>query len=195
MKTIKLKVFINRILDINSIIDYAQAYNLKHKIDLHIDIQHIDVKGYKSNYVEVRPNQWQWILQGAENLVATDPEYDGTMFMFDQQEWKTPLGSPYPLRVDVPSSDCVLVNGKPFINLGLYSPDLNGTEITFCHELMHMYKYMALAEGYAINDTMDMMFVNGVPEPYYFNDQPDNVNGNFINMWEQFFNTGFLKIE
>lgn len=194
MRNMRLKVFSNRIsADIGPVISFAQSYNSRHLVSLTIDVQAVSVSGYKSANVEVRPNDWQWILQGAENCVAVDPSYDIAMFMFDQNEWKAPAGSKYPLRGDCPSSDCILVNGKPFINLGIYSPDLSGMEITFIHELMHAYKYVALAEGFVVNDVMDVMFVNGVPEPYFLNDQPDNVNGNFISMWEQFFHSGFMR--
>lgn len=196
MRIEKIKLFTNRInFDIGPILEYTQSYYLKHKIDLHIDIEQISVTGYKSVFTEIRTNLWDWILDGTETLVPIDPIYDITIFMFDQNEWKTLPGNPFPLRIDTPRSKCIVVNGKPFITLGVYSPLLNEAEITMCHELIHANAEIAVMEGYVIHDIMDMMVVDGVPQPYYLNDQPDNVNGNFINMWEQFFNSGFLKIE
>lgn len=173
-------------IDIAPIIAYAKTYN-DTRINLNIEIVSLNVRGYYSIYKEIRKNVFQWILTGAEKIVDTSGPQDITMFMFDQNEWLTSPGSPYPLREDTPSSDTILVNGKPFINLGVYSPLLNNAEITFCHELMHAYKYLAIAEGYPVDDCMDVMFVNGIPENYYLNDQPDNVNSNFINMWERLY--------
>lgn len=191
MKTLTRKVtfYTNRIsADLVPIINYAKAYNLKHGIELVTSIQSVDVHGYQSSeFRTIRPGVNFCILLGSEVLFPLDPLTDINVFVFDQNEWKTPPGSPYPLLPDTPTSDCIIASGKPYINLGIYTPQLNNIEITLCHELMHAYAKEAVMAGFEIDDCMDLLVVNGVAQEYYLNDQPDNVNSNFINQWERLY--------
>lgn len=183
-------MYFNRInpTDLDSIISYAIAYNKKHYIELNITTDIVDVVGYtSSNFSQVRTGINYCILIGSEKLFPIDNNQDISIFVFDQNEWKTLPGSPYPLRSDTPTSDTILVKNKPYINLGIYTPQLNSAEITLIHELMHAYGKMAINAGFDFDDCMDLMTVNGVPEPYYLNSEPDNVNSNFINQWERLY--------
>lgn len=195
-RSYNVSVYSNRIgIDLFPLFDYAHAYNAKHGIDLIFTLEDIDVHGYASSeFREIRPGVHYCILQGSESLFPLDPKGDIHIFVFDQDEWRTPPGSQYPLLPDTPTSDCKLVNNKPYINFGIYPPQMNNAEIVLIHELMHAFNKIAVLEGYPIIDNMDLMLVNGVEEQYYLNDQPDNPNSNFINQWEQYFHTGFLHV-
>lgn len=173
---ITVKVLLNRIpFDIAKNIQEVFDYNKSHGVELHFDIEHIDIKGYQSVYTQVRPNWSQYILTGAERIVPLQ-NHDIVLFGFDMDEWKTPIGSKFPLKPEVPSSSCVLWNYKPFINLGLYIPDqLNGINTnTFCHELMHAYRYMANMKGFPVQDVMDT---------YFHNEDRNFPTGNFVQQW------------
>lgn len=176
MKTIKAQLFLNRInIDLNALLTYVHQYNLKHDVIVNFDITAIDVHGYQSVYTQVRPGIWYWILTGADKLVpAVSPDHDVTIFCFDQAEWKTPPGGHFPLLPNTPTSSCVPSKGKPFINMGIYSPDMNGNEVTFCHELMHAYTELANSLGLNVPDQMDT---------YYLNSTPDAPGGNFAIQW------------
>lgn len=175
MKTITVKILTNRIaIDLTPILTYVHAYNLKHGIMLNFDIQSVNINGYTSVYTQVRPGVWFWILNDTDTLVPIDQNHDITIFMFDQLEWKTPPGSNFPLLPNTPTSSTILVNRKPLINLGIYSPDMIGNEIMFCHELMHAYTKLYSAQGGNIVDQMDT---------YLDNSNPDAPGGNFATQW------------
>lgn len=195
MKNLSVKLHTNRItVDLQPIIDYAVAYNLKHGISLTFTTEQVDVTGYtSSNFQQIRTGINYCILLGSETLFPIDPASDINIFVFDQNEWKTPPGSPYPLLPDTPTSDTIIVKGKPYINLGIYTPQLNASEIVLCHELIHAYAKIAVMEGFSIVDNMDQMTLHdGEVVTYYLNSDPNAVNGNFENMWEQFFNVKWL---
>lgn len=175
MKTIKVQLLLNRInVDLTSMLTYVHKYNLEHNITIDFDIQAMDVKGYTSVYTQVRPGIWYWILTGAEKIVTIESSHDITIFMFDLNEWHTVPGSHFPLQPNTPNSSTVPVSGKPFINLGFYSQDPVGTEVTFAHELMHAYTELANASGFPTVDQMDT---------YYLNSTPEAPNGNFSIQW------------
>lgn len=193
IKKLTVQLNVNRLgFNITPLILFAKEYNLRHGIDLQFNTTSVDVVGYtSSDFAEVRPGINYCILLGADKLVPPS-KADIDIFMYDQSEWHTPPGSPYPLLPDTPTSDCIWTT-KPFINYGVYPAVLGNYAIVLIHELMHAFAKIAVHEGYKINDIMDMMLVDGVEQPYYLNNQPDNVNSNFINMWEQFYNTSWLK--
>lgn len=175
MKTFRVKLYTNRItVDLTPILTYVHAYNTKHGITLNFDIEQVNVSGYTSVYTQVRPGIWYWILEGVDALLHFDDIHDINIFMFDQNEWKTAAGSHYPLLPNTPTSDTILLNNTPFINLGFYSPDPSGSEVTFCHELMHAYTKIANASGMTTVDQMDT---------YYLNSTPDAPGGNFAIQW------------
>lgn len=195
MKTLHIQLYVNRLgFDITPLILYAKAYNLKHGIDLQFNTVGVNVMGYKSSeFAEVRPGINYCVLLGAEQLVPhSDADID--IFMFDQSEWHTPPGSAYPLLPDTPTSVTRWNVDKPFISYGVYPPILGNYEIVLIHELMHAYNELAVHEGFNVTDMMDMLTLpDGTKQPYYLNDQPDNVNSNFINAWEQLHESGWLK--
>lgn len=173
---ITVKILLNRIpFDIAKNIQEVFDYNKGHGVELHFDIEHIDVHGYVSVYTQVRPNWSQYILTGAERIVPLQT-HDITLFGFDMNEWKTTPGSKFPLKPEAPSADCILWNYKPFINLGLYLPDQeNGINTnTFCHELMHAYRMMANMKSMPIQDVMDT---------YFHNEDRNFPTGNFAQQW------------
>lgn len=158
----------------NPYLTYMYQYNYKHGIELHFDIKQINVTGYQSVSVPIAAGGNGYVLSEADSLLTLDTEHDINMFVFDLNEWKAPWYWPYPLRWDSPRSSCVLVNGKPFINLGFYSKNQNETQITMCHELMHAYTKIAVSQGFTVVDQMDT---------YYLNSTPDAPNGNFAIQW------------
>lgn len=172
MKTISIQILTNRInTDLSSLMTYAYQYNIKHGITLHFDVKPVDVSGYVSAQVKNMSGNYVWALTGAEKLVPIDLAHDITVFMFDQNEWKTPWWNPFPLALNTPTSSCYLVGNIPFINLGYYTPHAADTNLMFIHELMHAYTKMA-----GVADQMDT---------YYKNDQPDAPDGNFAIQWNR----------
>lgn len=175
MKILNVQLLVNRITDdLTPYLAYVYQYNLKHGIELHFDIKQVNVTGYQSISVPIAAGGNGYILNGADKLLTLDTEHDVNMFIFDLNEWKAPWYSFYPLRSDTPRSSCILVNNKPFINLGFYSKDMPGTQITMVHELMHAYTKIAVSEGFTVIDQMDT---------YYLNSTPDAANGNFAIQW------------
>ncbi len=166
----KVQIYTNRITDdLSPYLTYVYQYYIKHGVTLNFDITAVDVTGYQSLYQPIAAGGSGYVLQGATSLVETTSDHDIHIFMFDLNEWKSPWYWPYPLRWDMPRSSCVLFNGKPFINLGFYNKDQQGTTITFTHELMH-----ALAKIYGTADVMDN---------YIDNNFPDSPTGNFAQQW------------
>ena len=167
----KIYVNLNRI-DPLYLADFelARLYHLKHGVDIQFVFNNIDIHGYTSAWSGSR-----WIIQGSENLVTKDPTADVNMFVFDQGEWATPAGSPFPLLPNTPTGSCGTIT-KPFINIGTYLVDHNDgqTWIEIAHEIMHSLVQTANLKGYKINDVLDS---------YYLNSTPDAPNGNFAQDW------------
>ncbi len=173
MKILTVQIYTNRVdADLTPYLTYAYQYNYRHGIELHFDIQRVDVNGYKSVQVPMAGGGYGYVLEGADSLVKTSLNHDITLFLFDFEEWKTPWYSFYPIRADAPRSSCFLNVGRPFINLAFYAKtaqDIENTKVTFIHELMHAYCKIA-----GVGDQMDS---------YYKNYDPDAPDGNFAVQW------------
>jgi len=207
MKKLSVQLYVNRLgFNITPLLLYVKDYNFRHGIDLQFNTVAVDVTGYKSSDFapirpavsvdgkEVIPTINYCILLGAPALV---PQSNAAIdiFMFDQSEWATPPGSAYPILPNTPTSDTIWNINKPFINYGVYPPILGNYMLILIHELIHAFGMIARSEGYNVTDVMDVMMVNGLPQAYYLNNDPWNVNGNFTRMWEQFYNSGWLKYD
>lgn len=51
------------------------------------------------------------------------------------------------------------------------------------HETMHQMTHKLQRLGYPCGDDMDMTLVNGVPNPYYHNEDPSFADGNYHRTW------------
>jgi hypothetical protein len=183
---IKVKIYVNNFtVDMAPYIAYAQALFAPRGYNMTYEVVNVNVTGYHSVDVQVRPGVWYYVLEGADGLVELDPAYDIIMFVFNQDEWSNRPGSPYRLQPDTPTSDTVNINGQPFINFGIDPLFLTGSEITFAHEQMHALGYMSDNQGFPVQDCMDSLIVDGVAQTYYLNNDPTNVNSNFTNMFER----------
>ena len=197
MKKLSVQLYVNRLgFNITPLLLYVKDYNFRHGIDLHFNTVGVAVTGYKSSDfapLAGRAGINYCVLEGAETLVPhSDADID--IFMFDQSEWATPPGSKYPILPNTPTSSTFWNIDKPFIAYGVYPPQLGSYMLMLIHELMHAYNKIAVHEGFPVVDMMDMLTLpDGTQQPYYLNDQPDNVNSNFINAWEQYYETGWLK--
>ena len=176
---LKCNVNLNRIpSNYNILQDFetARLYHLKHGVEITFTFKNVDVKGYTSQLITL-PNVGQrYILNGAEKLVQLDYTSDIDIFVFDQAEWATPIGSQFPLLPTTPTGDCFLNGIRPFINIGTYPFDHNDgqTAIQIAHELMHALVKIAYLKGYAIQDVMDTYFENNLQ---------DLTNSNFMQEW------------
>lgn len=176
MKTFTVQIYTNRIIaDLSDYLTYTYQYYLKNGVTLHFDITAVNVEGYKSVLTPIAAGGNAYVLTGAENLVKLDTGHDITMFMFDLNEWKAPWYWPYPLRWDTPRCDCIMINNKPFINLGFYGIDPQGTKINMVHEPMHALTKIANISGFSIVDQMDT---------YIENNNPNSPTGNFAVQWK-----------
>lgn len=168
----KITVYLNRITTpYQDDFAKAQAYHLKHGVDIEFDFKTISVNGYFSV-----PLNGKYILKGADKLVTVDPASNSTMFFFNQDEWKSPVGSQFPYLPTTPTGSCQLINGRPFMNVGTNPTDhADGqTWIMIAHEIMHSLVEQANLKGFGIIDVLDS---------YYHNDDPDYHNGNFAQDW------------
>lgn len=171
----KVQVLTNRVTaPFKEDLERCRLYNLKHKIELEYTIKEVDVRGYRSVWNE---HAKRYFLVDAEKLVTLDPNYNATMFMFDENEWANPPGSEFPLRPDTPAGSCQMVDGKPFIcaPTSQYDHDTGIQWVMFCHELMHSYVLDARIKGIYLQDFMDT---------YLNNADPDHPNGNFATQWK-----------
>lgn len=169
MLKLKVAVNLNRIPESYKIKDdfeLARLYHLKHGVELTFIFKDIDIHGYTSVWSGNR-----FLLNQTQTLVTIDPTANVNMFVFDQGEWATPAGSPFPLKPDTPNGQCFMLNSKPFINIGRFTtPDW----IQIAHELVHALSYISNLKGFPVQDTLDS---------YYKNSTPDAVDGNFAQMW------------
>lgn len=175
---LKLTCFLNRIpasYDFQADFSKAQAYHLKHGIDIVPTFEVIDIHGYVSQLGNTTGGV-RYLINGVEKLVPVDPTADINMFAFDLAEWSNPPGSPFPLRPDTPTGDCYIFNGKPFVNIATYSVMHADGEVwtEIAHEVMHALRMMANIAGFPIQDVMDS---------YFHNDNPDYPGGNFYQQW------------
>ncbi len=51
------------------------------------------------------------------------------------------------------------------------------------HETMHMNTHKIQRLGYSCGDDMDMTLINGIPTPYYHNEDPSFWDGNYHRTW------------
>ena len=176
---IQANVNLNRIpasYGINSDFLEAQAYHLKHGVEWNYTFVNVNVTGYTSVSVLNSYNEQRWVLNNSQTLVPISPSSQVDMFVFDEAEWHTPTGSPYPLFPNTPTGDTILYNNKPFINIAAYSFDHNEGQlaIQIAHEQMHALVKMANLAGYPVQDVMDT---------YIINDLTDNPSSNFMTQW------------
>lgn len=172
-----IKVQLNRIPETYKILEdfeKARLYHLKHGVELIFDFQTISVTGYKSVW---NPGLNRYLLTEVESLLTLDPLANANMFIFDQAEWSTPIGSPFPLQTNTPNGACVFQNGKPFITIGTYpSQHENGqTWIQIAHEIMHSYVQNS--------NLIKLIPVQDVMDSYRENINPDSPTGNFAQQW------------
>lgn len=152
----------------------AKAYHLKHNVEWNYTFQNVDVHGYTSVSVLNGMGEQRWVLDKV--LVSQDPNSQVDMFVFDEAEWATPVGSQFPLLPNTPTGDTILVNNKPFINIAAYSFDHNDGQlaIQIAHEQMHALVKLANLAGFPVQDVMDT---------YIINDLTDNPMSNFMTQW------------
>jgi hypothetical protein len=182
MKKYRISVNLNRVTTpYEDDFEKTRLYHLKHGVDIEFTFKQVDVSGYQSVIYTHLNGFKQYILAGADTLIALDDHTDADMFVFDEAEWATPPGSPFPLRPDTPTGSCIPINGKPFISVATYPDDHERgvTWVQIAHEIMHSYVQNAYFDGIAIPDVMDT---------YLYNQEPDHPEGNFAKQWE------FLKL-
>lgn len=175
---IKATVNLNRIpvtYNINDDFVKAKTYHQQHGVEWDYTFKNVDVHGYTSVQVNL-PIGTRWVLNNAEKDITLDPNADVNMFVFDEAEWSSSVGSQFPLLPNTPTGDSYLVNGKPFANIATYLYDHNQglTAVMIMHEWMHCLVKLANLAGFATLDVMDS---------YYLNSTPDAVNGNFAQQW------------
>lgn len=168
---LRIKTYLNRLkTDYNS--DFAKAglYFKKNGVDITFDFQMVDVQGYTVQS-EIFSAGQRYILEGSYALLPNVTGYDVIMFAFNGAEFIPPA---------IPTSNCLVINGKPFINLQSHPNDpINLDWTTICHEIMHALTRLAWIAGYStIRDNMDT---------YRENINPDSPTGNFAEQW------GYLK--
>jgi len=162
----KIQVLLNRIpIPYKEDFNKAQRYFADHGVDIIFSYKTTDITGYKSIKSNTFAGGQQYVLDGVK--VNIDKSFDCTIFAFDIMEWKTPVGSAFPLLPTTPSGRCVMALGKPFIMLPI-SP-LGSCYITLIHELMHF-----LTKTFNCKDVMDS---------YRLNSTPENPNSNFNEQW------------
>lgn len=177
MITKKIQIHTNRISA--DLIQYLTAmfqYYKKRDVILNYDISPANISGYKSTLTVVPIVGSVYTLQGAENLVPKN-DHDITMFVYDLNEWKAPWYWPYPLwnfgpMGNLPRDCTYMANGKPFISLGFYLPDIANVQQRLKHEPMH-----ALAKIFGCQDVMDT---------YDQDSNPDSPTGNFAKQFAIF---------
>jgi len=147
----------------------AKAYFTKHGVDIEFTFKQVNVSGYTSQIVTVMGGGQRYVVFGAETLVPITTS-DVNMFVFNQYEWATPPGSPFPLKSDTPTGSCFVYQGKPFVVIPFYGDTTN----LIMHELMHALCKLANLKGFPVQDFMDT---------YYLNHQPDNTQSNFGQQW------------
>jgi uncharacterized protein YcbK (DUF882 family) len=176
----KINVYLNRIpTNYNILTDFEKArlYHLKHGVEIDFCFKSVNVKGYIS-IEHTNPKGFkQYILNGAHKLIPMDVSADTDMFIFDQAEWSTPPGSPFPLKPETPNGSCQIINGKPFISIGAYLADHKSgqTAIQIAHEIMHSYTQNAYLKQVFVQDVMDDYIENN------FDDKPTS---NFSRQWK-----------
>lgn len=174
----KITVNLNKIPEsykIKEDFEKAKAYHAKNGVELDFTFKNTSVKGYTTYHqTEILD---RWFIKDSQIYVNIDYGADANMFVFDQAEWSTPTGSPFPLKPETPNGSCFILNNKPYMNVGTYIVDHNSGETwrQIAHEIMHSLRYSANIKGFPIQDVMDT---------YYLNDQPDNPLSNFSQQWK-----------
>lgn len=153
-----ITVYLNRVDDQEDF-EKARQYFLSKGVPITFNFKHCDVRGYTS-YL----NTGKWFLGGSQTLI--EPMGDVTIFMFDQSEWSNPKGSAFPLRYDTPTGNCIIYNGKPFVNVGYYrATQKEGVVfIEIIHELMHALVRLQWIKGNHIDDIMDSYYKNNIKQ-------------------------------
>lgn len=197
MRNINIRLLLNRTkYDIFEDLTYAMNYFKARGIVLTFVTQHVNISGYTSNLHSNTSNGFtQYILDGAKPLIESYITDTDDICILVLQGYKEFLQ-----KCPSTSEQGYLDNGKTiFTNLNAddnFNDQVPNFRIWMMHEIMHALGKMAQKEGYPIDDCMDIMKTStGQTLYYHLNYEPENPNSNFINMFEQFYNLGFLKYE
>lgn len=107
-----------------------------------------------------------------------DNEYDIVIFMWDMDSLMFPAGN----KVITSFVQSIpLYPNTEFIQLSLsqYQKNMGNVWKAITHEILHAFSYNANRKGIAVLDEMDNTVVNGQIVPFYKNDFPDAVDGNY----------------
>lgn len=197
MRIIKTKVLLNRVqYDVTRDLAWINDYLKRHGVSNSFDIVRTDISGYSVASVKNPYGNYQYVLTGAESLVR--PYLDETddicaLVIRGYDEFGTSCPSESEDKSFIPGTRTVFLSANA--DDIFYDQDPN-FRIWLLHEIMHALGTIAIGEGFNVNDCMDVLVApNGVRLYYFLNYDPENVNSNFINMWERFYNAGFLKYQ
>lgn len=197
MKQINIKLLLNRtVYNMTDDLKYIKEYMHARGVQINWNIITTDITGY-SITTTVNPfGNEQNVLTGAEALVKPYLSPTDDICALCIQGFKE-------FGVNCPSEreDKQFIPGTKTVFLSINADDsfydqVPNFRIWFMHEITHALGTIAMQEGYPIVDTMDKMtLANGQTVYYFRNYEPENVNSNFTNMFEQFYSTGFLKYD
>lgn len=113
------------------------------------------------------------VMDAVRNLIQPG-QYDEVVFCYNPADYDSRLANTggSTLGTDV------------YLGTQLSTVRLDGHELLYEeHEGTHRKTHKLERLGYPVNDQMDMTVINGVPMPYYKNEQPDAPDGNYAHTW------------
>lgn len=133
------------------------------------------------NHVASKPNQQGIVvdfyapdIMDAVRAMIQPGQYDQVVFAFNPVDYDSRISNTggYTYGDDV------------FLGTQLAVIRLDGHESLYDqHETMHMMTHKEQRLGFPCNDDMDMTLVNGIPTPYYHNEDPSFSDGNYHRTW------------
>lgn len=187
MKNIKIKLLTNRIAyDMSADLDAITAYMKEHLVNIFFDIVKVDIKGYDVQLIKNQFGNEQYVLIGAEPLVlpfVNNSDDICCLVLEGFNEFDKNCPSESEDKVFLPGTKTVFIATNADDAFYNVKPNF---QIWLQHELMHALGTISINAGFPVVDCMDILVApNGVNLYYFLNYEPDNVNSNFINMWER----------
>lgn len=186
MKNITIKLLLNRtVYNMTDDLSYIKDFLSVRGINVTWRVITTDISGYTvTEITNVFGNQ-QYVLSGAEPLVKPYLAPDDDICALIIQGFKE-----FNIKCPSESEDKQFIEGTKTVFLSANADDsfydqVPNFRIWLMHEILHALGTIAINKGFPIVDCMDVLYINGRPLYYYYNQTPEYPNSNFINQIER----------
>lgn len=186
MKTVTVKLLLNQThYSMTDDLAYIKEFMAERGVEIIWKLQAVNLTGYSVKQVTNPFGNLQYVLTGAEPLVLPFIETGDDICALIIKGFEE-FGDKCPSE----SEDKAFLPGTKTVFLSANADDafydvVPNFRIWLLHELMHALGTIASSQGFPVIDCMDVLYIQGKPLYYYYNQDPSFPNSNFINMFER----------